>query len=162
MKKLDRLFKEWFGAFAIALVIVIMLWWVIWPTQVDGHSMEPTLADGDFILISKLWSRIKPLEVGDLVVVNILDGGKKQKIVKRIIGLEGDHVVIKEGKVSINAHVLEEPYLSSETYGNVDIYVPRNAYFILGDNRKISKDSRLIGCVYKKDIRGQVLLKKSY
>ncbi len=162
MKKMDRLLKEWIGPFGIAMIIVAILFWVIWPMQVEGRSMEPTLSDGDFVFVSKLWTQWHAVEAGDLVVAYIEEKGDRKKIVKRVIGVAGDHIVIKEGVISVNAKALVEPYTSSVTDGNIDIYVPADAYFLLGDHREISKDSRAIGCIFHKNIRGKLMFKKSY
>ncbi|PKM94812.1 MAG: signal peptidase I [Firmicutes bacterium HGW-Firmicutes-1] len=157
MKKMDRILKEWIYAFCSAVILVFILYYVMWPIHVSGNSMEKTLSSGEIILVSKLSVYLEPCKYGDIIIMYIKEGEKKQKIVKRVIGIEGEHVVIKDGLVSINGKVLQEQYTSSPTHANIDLFVPKDAYFVLGDHREISKDSREFGCVFKGDIRGRAI-----
>lgn len=157
MKKMVTLVREWIGALIIAVIVVALFSYILWPMRVKGHSMEPGLSEGNFILVSKISCVFQPLKMGDLVVAELDEEGKRIKIVKRIIGVAGDHVVIKDGQVLINSQVLLEPYAISETLGVIDLFVPKDAYFLLGDHREVSKDSRVIGCVFSENIKGKVI-----
>lgn len=159
MKKKDRIIKEWFYAFSIAIIITIILMNIIWPMRVDGKSMEKTLGHGDYILVSKAILYIDTCTYNDLVVIDYEENGIKEKIVKRIIGIEGDHIVIKDGLVYRNSTIIDETYVNDDTLGEIDLYIPKDGYFVLGDNRKVSKDSRNFGCIFEKNIRAKVIAK---
>ena len=113
-------------------------------TQVDGHSMDPTLADGQNLILDKVSYRFRDPERYDIIIFKYPDD-ESQLFIKRLIGLPGDTVEIRNGKVFINgvedekanSHVPETPT------GNYGPYVvPEGSYFMLGDNREHSKDSR--------------------
>lgn len=160
MKKMDRLIiKEWLISLIYAVIIVTVLLEVFWPMRVKGSSMEDTLHDNNFIIVSKVLTWLQGYNYNDIVVLNYDHNGKKEKIVKRIIGQEGDHIQIKDGNVYRNENLLDEEYIKGPTNGSIDIYVPEESLFVLGDNRSISKDSRLIGCFNVKDVRGKVVMK---
>ncbi len=111
---------------------------MFWFTRVRSNSMAPTLQDSRLALTRRL-RRSTPIRRGDLVVVDSRALGKP--MVKRIIGLPGETVTIKAGKVSIDGRALEEPYASLSVF--TDTYrVPPDHYFLLGDNRDASSDSR--------------------
>lgn len=111
---------------------------MFWLTRVRSHSMSPTLPDGSLVLTRRLW-RKSTLRRGDVVVVHSQELG--ETVVKRIIGLPGETVTIQAGEVSIDGHVLPEPYASPSIFS--DSYrVPADHYFLLGDNRDASTDSR--------------------
>jgi len=124
-----------------------------------GDSMDPTLKDGQFILLEN--RRLHKIERGDIVVVHaaipedwIYDDGDPTRIVhidivKRVIGLPGESVAIHEGKVYINGELLSEPYITHQdtvTY-TATVYLGPNQYWIMGDNRSVSLDSRSFGPV---------------
>lgn len=160
MKKLERLiFRDWIIAFIYALAIVIAISIFIWPMKVKGRSMENTLKDNDYILVSKAITFITKYRYNDLIILNYNDNGKTNNIVKRIIGLEGDHIQIIDNQVIRNGKALEENYIKGTTTGHIDIFVPKGGVFFLGDNRSISKDSRILGCYDKSEIRGKVIIK---
>lgn len=111
---------------------------MFWLTRVRSHSMAPTLPDGSLVLTRRLW-RTSALRRGDVVVLNSPE--LDEPVVKRIIGLPGETVTILMGEVSIDGHALTEPYASPSTFS--DSYrVPAGHYFLLGDNRDASSDSR--------------------
>lgn len=121
------------------------------PYLVEGSSMDPTLKDGDRLFVNKTLKFIGDVEKGDIVIID----GKEENIryVKRIIGLPGDKVSAVSGKVYVNGTELEEPYLDvneqeAEEMGMLltsdfeEIEVPEGSYFVMGDNRLNSMDSR--------------------
>lgn len=96
------------------------------------------------------------------LTIYLTDDGKSKKIVKRVIGLPNDHIVVKNGSVYLNDKKLNENYIKdSYTDGSVDIIVPENEVFVMGDNRLESQDSRAIslGTINKSDILGKVVIR---
>lgn len=126
--------------------------------QVSGTSMEPTLSDNDIIVLVKTGD----FETGELVGFYY----QNKLLLKRVIGGPGDVIDIDDdGVVSVNGEVLDEPYVTEQSLGETDItypyQVPENRYFVMGDNRSTSIDSRssVIGCIEKDQIVGRVLLR---
>ena len=130
------------------------------PTRVSGNSMFPELHNDDRLLIDKTAYERKDPEPGDVVVFEEPNTGRM--MIKRVIGVPGDHIVIRNGVVKINGIVGNDDYTADgATDGNVDMIIPEDRYFVLGDNRLHSKDSRaaMVGCVPKKSIMGKVSIR---
>jgi len=114
--------------------------------RVDGSSMEPTLHNGEFVIVNKLTYKLGMPEIGDVVIFHP-PSDPEQEYVKRVIGLPGDQVVITDGKVYVNGQLLEEDYITASSAKETNINVPEDAIFVLGDNRDNSQDSRNFGSV---------------
>lgn len=125
--------------------------------KVDGLSMYPTLNNRQHLLILKSFYNINR---EDIVIFKSHDVNDSL-YVKRIIGLPNEHLEIKDSKIFINGEEIKEDYIPTyvETIGDIDITIPEEEYFLLGDNRGQSKDSRIIGTVKEEDILGEVKLK---
>jgi signal peptidase I len=158
------LLRDLVFALMIAALVVVF---IVQPVKVEGTSMLPRLHDGERIFVNKLiyydeyrWA--PKIERGDIVVFWFPDDPSKSYI-KRVVGLPGDTVEVREGNVIINGSVLEENYLDPKanlaTRSQARVYVKQNYYFVLGDNRDNSRDSRTWGLVPKKYIYGKALLR---
>lgn len=157
---------EWVKVFGLAIVLAFVITLFIKPTLVSGDSMLPTLHENDYLIINKIGYKIGEPKNGDVIVFKSdleKNDGTTKDLVKRIIGVAGDKVVIKDGKVYLNDKLLDETYLSEgmDTTGNVDIVVPEGKLFVLGDNREVSLDSRYeqVGLVDVNDVEGKVLVR---
>lgn len=140
---------------AVAVLISTLLLPVL---QVSGESMEPTLEDGDIIVLVKT----NKYETGDLVGFYY----QNKLLLKRVIATAGDYVNIDDsGVVSVNGKVIDEPYVSELSKGTCDIelpyQVPDGRIFVMGDHRKVSIDSRAkaVGCIEKEQIVGRVFFR---
>lgn len=144
--------------FAIAIAIFIVIF-VVQPVKVEGTSMQPQLSDQDRIFVNRFIYRFKEIDRGDVVVFWYpLDRSKS--FIKRIIGVPGDRVEILKGRVYINGKPIDEPYLKHEfqdlqSFG--EIVVPQEKYFVMGDHRNSSNDSRSWGFVEKSLIYGKAI-----
>lgn len=157
----------WIRDLAIVLAIVwLFITFVGQLTNVSGQSMYPTLNDNDWILIEKVTMRVSGFDRYDVVVFPYANNPKINYI-KRVIGLPGDTVDIKDGKILINGEVLQEPVAYEPITGEENFttqfpaVVPEAAYFVMGDNRNNSSDSRYsdVGFIHKKDIVGKGFLR---
>jgi signal peptidase I len=145
------------------LVISLVLVFIVQPVKVEGTSMLPRLHDGERIFVNKLvYYDLPELERGDIVVFWFPDDPTKSYI-KRIIGLPGEFVQVREGRVFVNGKELAEPYLDPSrnvTRGTEQpIQVKQHYYFVMGDNRDNSSDSRTWGLVPEKYIYGKALFR---
>src|ERR1700746_1360810 len=126
---------------AISAFIIIFLYQ---PVKVEGTSMMPSLDDQERIFVNKFVYRLEPIQRGDIVVFRYPRDTSKSYI-KRVIGLAGDHIRIEDGEVYVNGKPLEEDYVPAsyaDERSYSEIVVPENAYFVLGDHRSMSNDSR--------------------
>ena len=156
--------KELIRDIVIALVIVLTLTSVIKPTIVKESSMEPTLYENHYLIINKLAYKAGDEQRGDIIVFESdleTEEGDKKLLIKRIIGLPGETVTIKNEEVYINGQLLEEDYLKDGiTPGEViDCTVPEGQLFVMGDNRIVSIDSRELGCIDEETVMGKAVLR---
>ena len=168
-RKRDKLlvFLDWLRSFLIVMLLGILITvFVVQRSIIQGPSMEPTLNDGDQIFIEKV-SKHFSINRGDIVTIDHTDPSNPEiLLIKRIIGLPGELVEIKEGAVYINGEKLQEDYLPQNLETLVDpsldfekLKLTEDQYFVLGDNRPVSKDSRRIGPVREEQIIGKLLFK---
>ena len=142
-----------------ALLIALAInFFVAQPTLVRGYSMEPTLHQEERLLVEKVSYRFHAPQRGDIVVLKVAQ--EPIPLVKRVIGLPGETVEIRQGKVYVNGQHLDEPYLRQVPYGNMPARpVPAGSIFVLGDNRNNSNDSRYFGVVPLDDVVGKAWLR---
>lgn len=131
---------------------------------IPSESMLPTLKVNDRLIIDKVSYTFNQPQRGDIVVFNPTDTLKEQKytdaFIKRVIGLPGDHVMVKSGKVLVNDQPLTETYINElPAYEYETVTVPPNSYFVLGDNRNNSYDSHYWGVVPKDRIIGRAVIR---
>ena len=164
-EKIKKEILEWIKVFALAIVFAFVITQFIKPTLVRGDSMYSTLEEGDYLIINRMAYKFKEPQRGDIIVFKSdlqQDDGTTKDLVKRVIGIPGDTVKIENGKVYVNGEELVEPYLDEDiTSGEVDTVVPKDSVFVLGDNRKISLDSRYadVGFIKESDILGKVFIR---
>ncbi|MEK4984166.1 signal peptidase I [Streptococcus sp. FSL L8-0526] len=177
---------EW-GLFILFISLFLLTRLFLWlPVQVEGHSMDPTLADGQRVIVLKHTS----IERFDIVVAKEVENGKTKQIVKRIIGMPGDTITYQNDKLTVNGKEVKEEYLKKfqaafakdklqKEYAYSDYFqqlakesnaftvnadknttfsvtVPEGKYYLLGDNRIVSKDSREVGYFDKSALVGEV------
>lgn len=142
----------------VAAVAALIATLVLPVLQIAGTSMEPSLNDGDIVVLVKTDN----LETGDLCAFYY----SNKILIKRVIGVPGDYIYIdKEGTVFVNNIELEEPYISQKALGECDIEFPyqvtENNYFMMGDHRDTSIDSRssVIGCIAEDQMIGKIICK---
>jgi len=139
-------------AILIALLINLFL---AQATRVYGQSMEPNLHTDQRLVVEKLSYNFHEPQRGDIVILNVPRAGSGL-LIKRVIGLPGEKLEIKGGKVYINEQAIEEPYLSNQTQRDMKaIVVPPKHVFVLGDNRGFSNDSRAFGPVPLDNVIGR-------
>src|SRR5580658_395205 len=141
---------------AISAFIIVFLYQ---PVKVEGTSMMPGLEDQERIFVNKFVYRWEPIQRGDIVVFRYPRDTSKSYI-KRVIGVAGDRIRIENGQVYVNGEALDEDYVPNDyadarSYG--EIVVPSNSYFVLGDHRTMSNDSRDFGTVNARYIYGKAV-----
>jgi signal peptidase I len=141
----------------IAVVLFLGINAVSARIRVDSFSMEPTLQKGNFVIVNKIAYQLGSPGRGDIVVFRYPPNPSEQYI-KRIIGLPGEQVNINGGQVYINGEILIEPYLSDSTMRGGEWQVPAESYFVLGDNRNNSSDSRVWGMVPEENLIGKAMV----
>ncbi len=160
---------EWIKALVIALVLALLIrHFLFTPIVVDGVSMMPTLQNGDRLIANKIGYRISELDRFDIIVFRAT---LEKDYIKRVIGLPGDHIEYRDDQLYINGVPVEEEYLAEwrSQYSDGPLTsdfelealtgeteVPEGHYFVLGDNRRNSEDSRIIGFVAAEDVIGTV------
>lgn len=160
--------REWIVAIVIALVVVVVIRMFLFTTySVDGLSMDPTFEEGDRVIVNKFIYNLTDVERDDIVV---FDSHNDAAYVKRVIGVPGDTVEMRDRVVYVNGEPLEEDYVvhqgetymddfTLETLGVEGDTIPEGQYLVLGDNRPISRDSRDFGLISDEDIIGEVQLR---
>lgn len=139
-------------AFIVFLVIIIRTY-IATPVRVDGNSMRKTLADGDILLLYKM----AKFERNDIIVLD--EKEDEEIIIKRIIALPGETIKIQNGKIYINDKEYNDEFAYGDTSDYEQVTLGENEYFILGDNRLISKDSRYFGTITEDEIIGKIVFR---
>lgn len=161
---IKEFFKDSIKIIICVIIFLVVVVYVFSISQVVGSSMHPTLQNKELFVLNKLHYKFKDIERGDIISLEYAD---TKYLIKRVIGLPGDYVSIKDNKVYLNGALYEEAYISDELeYDDFDLKssfgydkIPEDMYFVLGDNRENSKDSREIGLIKKSDIMGKISLR---
>jgi signal peptidase I len=184
LASLARVGREIIEAVVLAAVVFMLLQVTVRNFKVDGSSMDPTLEDGQYLLVNRLvylrveldrLAKIVPFwkagegssrhaihapKRGEVIVFEFPDSNPnnpRKDFVKRVVGLPGETMRMFDGKVFVNEEVLDEPYLSQKDHSNAsEITLGEGEYYVLGDNRAHSNDSRSWGAVPEANIRGKV------
>jgi signal peptidase I len=153
---LARWTRDLFVSVVLAIVVILFLYQ---PVKVEGTSMMPTLDDQERIFINKFVYRFESIDRGDTVVF-WYPGDPTKSYIKRVIGVPGDRVEVREGTVYINGRPLEEDYVPPQFRDSSSMTartVPPDQYFVLGDHRSSSNDSRAWGMVPRRYIYGKAV-----
>jgi signal peptidase I len=142
----------------VVLLVAIAAAFFLRTPQVDGISMEPRVQAGEFVLINTLAFRFGPIRRGDVVAFRH-DAPTPETYIKRIVGLPGERVEVRDGVVSVDGRKLAEPYVEfPDRRSAPPVVVPPHAYYVLGDNRADSDDSRTWGVLAASDIVGKAVV----
>lgn len=153
------LLRELLETIVLSLVIFLLIRLVIQNYRIESHSMQPNFFEGQFILVNKLAFKLGEPSRGEVIVFHN-PGNVEEDYIKRVIGLPGDEVEIRDQVVFVNDEVLAEPYATNpfrDNYGPA--VVPDSHLFVMGDNRGNSSDSRRIGPIPEELIVGQAWLR---
>ena len=153
MGKITKWLKENIVFLIILTAIIITRIFFFSPIRVNGTSMYPTLQDKEFMILNKI-SLKQGINRFDIVVVQ----ENNKYIIKRVIGLPGESVMYKDSKLYINGKVIEDNYSKTTTNDFDNVILGENEYLVMGDNRAVSSDSRIIGPVNIKNIKGKTNL----
>jgi signal peptidase I len=162
-----RAFFDWMVVIVVALLVAFLVrTFVIAHFVVEGESMYSTLDTGDRVFVNKLSYRLHDPNRGDVVVLHQITGASERDLIKRVIGLPGETVEVRNCTVLIDGRVLDEPYLDPEVVtptncgGDfvLDGVVPADHVFVMGDNRGGSQDSRVIGPISEDDLVGRAFV----
>ncbi|HWZ46401.1 MAG TPA: signal peptidase I [Candidatus Saccharimonadales bacterium] len=155
-----RILKSWtrdlFFSIAFALIIILF---VYQPVKVEGGSMEPGLEDQERIFINKLVYRFETIERGDVIVFRYPRDMRKS-FIKRVIGIPGDRVRVAKGHVYLNGQPLPEPYVPEDYFdsrSDEERVVKPDTFYVLGDHRSMSNDSREFGLVPRANVYGKAV-----
>ena len=150
MDKFKKILKEYLPYVVILILVLVIKYNVVAPIRVNGRSMNNTLKDGDIMILNIIGYKTSNLKRFDIVVV---DNGKDY-LIKRVIGLPNEEVEYKDNKLYINGKLVKDKYGNGNT-SDFKVKVNNNSYFVLGDNREDSLDSRYYGSFKKKKILGK-------
>lgn len=167
LKKLKIFLVELLESAILSLIIILPIrFFIIQPFFVKGESMEPNFYENDYLIIDEISFKLREPQRGEVVVLRS-PFEKNYFFIKRIIALPGETISVKNGEVKVfneiypEGLILDETYLKLEeiTEGNLEIKVGSDQYFVMGDNRKYSYDSRRWGLLEEKDLIGRVWLR---
>lgn len=150
MNQLSKVGKELLPYIIIILVVIIIRTFIFTPIVVNGPSMMDTLHNGDVMILDKIGMKLGGIKRFDIVVIQT----GKTKIIKRVIGLPGETISYQDNKLYINGKEVSDNHSNEITYDFEEVKIPDGEYYVLGDNRTDSVDSRILGTIPKSEILG--------
>lgn len=158
----SSLLREVFEVVVLAVILYFGISFAVQAVHVEGLSMYATLDDNDYLIANKIDYRLHPPQRGDIIILRPPTDNSKD-FIKRVIALPGEKLLIRDGVVYINGRKLDEPYLPEAwttlnnwpTNGADGSVIPPNEYFVMGDNRNRSQDSRIFGPISRDRIDGK-------
>lgn len=147
---MNQLLKELLPYIIIIIVVIIIRTFIFTPVVVNGPSMMNTLHNGDVMILDKIGMKLGGIKRFDIVVIQT----GKTKIIKRVIGLSGETISYKNNKLYINGKEVSDNHSNEITYDFEEVKIPDGEYYVLGDNRTDSVDSRILGTIPKNEILG--------
>jgi signal peptidase I len=177
--KLSPQFREQFLDFVQSLAIMIgicifVLVFLVYPSEVEGTSMLPNYQTGNRLYTNKLSHWIGSTQIGKTLSLDykrgdvvVVDKPGVVSLIKRIIGMPGETLKLQGGNVYINGNMIKEDYLAADTYTGggtflkegEDVQIPEGQYFVMGDNRRVSSDSRYIGLIEENWLQGKIFFR---
>lgn len=154
---MKKIIKDIYPYIIILIIVILVKSYLITPVQVNGDSMYNTLYDNDIMILNKIGYKFDNIKRFDIVVIDYND----KYLIKRVIGLPGEKVKIADNKLYINDEYVEEYFLDASVITDdyeLNGVIPEGYYFVMGDNREISLDSRRLGVFSKNQIEGKATL----
>jgi len=162
MSSAKKELMEWISSILIAVVLAFVIRVYVFEfIQVIGISMVPTLQDHDWLLVEKISYRFHDPQRGDIIILKN-PGNLKENFVKRVIGVENDVIEVRDGYVYVNREKIQEPYINEQPLDDYpEVIVPEGTFFVMGDNRNGSLDSRdpRVGFIPREDLLGRAVLR---
>ncbi len=163
LRGVTEFFKDAFKYIIVIVIVLLLFIFVIGLQQVVGPSMNPTLKEGNIVIVNKLLYHFSDIDRNDIVVLS----QDEKYMVKRVVGLPGETVEYKDNYVIVNGETFKEPFIDTEKVHTNDFsikdlgydVIPEDMYLVLGDNRENSLDSRDYGLVSKKQIVGKAWMR---
>lgn len=160
---IKEFFKDAFKYILTAIIVIFIFLYIVCVQQVVGPSMQPTMMNGDVALLSRIHYKFFSIKRNDIVSLDYAD---TKYLIKRVVGLPGESIAYKNNILYINGVSYKETFLNDDVITNDFSLtelgyskIPKDMYLVLGDNRSNSMDSREIGLISKKDIKGKVFLR---
>src|SRR6266446_1866362 len=153
----SSLLRELAEVVVLAIILYFGISFAVQTVHVEGLSMFATLDDNDYLIADKVAYRLHAPQRGDIVILRPPTDNSKD-FIKRVIALPGEQLIVRDGAVFINGHHLNEPYLPEQwtVFNNLSVTkIPPNQYFVMGDNRNRSQDSRTFGPISRDRIDGR-------
>lgn len=150
-EKIINYAKELLPLLGVVIAVLLIKWVIVTPVQVKGNSMSPTLEGNDIMILNKISFKIHGIKRFDIVVID----NNGSLLIKRVIGLPGETIKFEDNKLYVNGEYVEQDFLdSSKTTADFQVKIEEDCYFVMGDNRDVSRDSREFGAFPYQKIQG--------